>query len=157
MTPRRSGLAVALLVLAIPTVACTTSPATTDETPALSASDDPTSSPAASPSATPEPSPSEPSPTEEAEAEEERVAIGTADFAPATLTISAGTAVAFENEASFDHTVTEGTGGQAVDDPIVDAQVPAGSRVRVVFDEPGTYDITCTIHPSMQMTITVED
>jgi len=28
--------------------------------------------------------------------------------------------------------------------------------VRVTFDEPGTYEITCKIHPSMQMTITVE-
>ena len=26
----------------------------------------------------------------------------------------------------------------------------------VTFDEPGTYDITCEIHPSMQMTVIVE-
>ena len=131
MTPRRSGLAVALLVLTTTLVACTTSE---------------------SPSAT-----AEPSASDEPGADEVRVTIGTSDFEPATLTIAAGTVVVFENEATFDHTVTEGTGGQAVTDPIVDEEVEPGGEVRVTFDEPGTIDITCTIHPSMQMTITVED
>ena len=146
MTPRRSGLAVALLVLIAMLVACTTSasPSATAET---TASAEPT--PSASPSATAE------SATDDAEADEVRVTIGTSDFEPATLTISNGTVV-FENEATFD-TVTEGTGGQAVADPIVDEEVEPGGEVRVTFDEPGTIDITCTIHPSMQMTITVED
>ena len=31
-----------------------------------------------------------------------------------------------------------------------------GVNVPVTFDEPGTYNITCKIHPSMNMTITVE-
>ena len=147
MTPRRSGLAVALLVLTTTLVACTTSesPSATVET---TVSSEPT--PSASPSATAEPSAT-------GEAEEVRVTIGTSDFEPATLTITAGTVVVFTNEATFDHTVTEGTGGQAVADPIVDEEVEPGGEVRVTFDEPGTIDITCTIHPSMQMTITVED
>ena len=149
MTPRRSGLAVALLVLITMLVACTTSasPSATAET---TVSAEP--SPSTSPSAT-----AEPSATDDAEAAEVRVTIGTSDFEPATLTITAGTVVVFENEATFDHTVTEGTGGQAVTDPIVDEEVEPGGEVRVTFDDPGTIDITCTIHPSMQMTITVED
>ena len=153
MTPRRSGLAVALLVLITMLVACTTSAspsATADETAEARASAEPT--PAMSPSAT-----AEPPPSEDAEADEERVTIGLSDFEPAELTIGVGTVVIFENEATFDHTVTEGRDGQAVDDPIVDEEVEPGGEVRVTFDEPGTYDITCTIHPSMQMTITVED
>jgi plastocyanin len=52
------------------------------------------------------------------------------------------------------HTVTEGTDGEAVDDPIVDEE--GGSDIDVTFDEPGTYNITCKIHPDMNMTITVE-
>ena len=52
--------------------------------------------------------------------------------------------------------MTEGTGGQAVDDPIVDREIAQNRSVRVTFDEPGTYDITCKIHPSMQLTVTVE-
>lgn len=151
MTPRRSGLAVALVVLVVALVGCTTSDsptATSVQTPAVTSSPDPT--PSATPSA-------EPSATEEAGGDEERVIIGTSDFEPATLTISAGTVVAFENEATFDHTVTEGTGGQAVEDPIVDEVVAPGGQTRVNFDATGTFDITCLIHPTMQMTITVED
>src|SRR5262245_30009585 len=159
MTRRRFSLLVAPLVLAIATMGCTTteSPeATSEGTPEATATAMASPSAESTSEATASPSP-EPSETEGAEADEERVTIGISDFQPATLTIAAGTEVVFENEAPFDHTVTEGTGGQAVDDPIVDTQVPAGGRVRVSFDEPGTYDITCTIHPSMQMTITVEE
>ena len=153
MTSRRSGLAVTLIVLVVGLAACTTSSspsATPVQTPAITSSPDPT--PSASPSAEPEPSA-----TEAAEADDERVTIATADFEPSTLTISLGTVVVFTNEATFDHTVTEGTGGQAVEDPIVDETVAPHGEVRVTFDEPGTFDITCIIHPTMQMAITVED
>ena len=147
------------LVLSIVTMGCTTTetpPASANETPGMTATatEEPTATATSSPSASPTAGPTD---SEEAEAEEEHVTIGISDFEPALLTIAAGSEVVFDNAAPFDHTVTEGTGGQAVDDPIVDAQVAAGDEVRVSFDEPGTYDITCTIHPSMQMTITVED
>jgi plastocyanin len=52
--------------------------------------------------------------------------------------------------------VTEGTDGDVVDDPIVDEEIGGGGEVRVTFDEAGTFDITCEIHPTMQTTITVE-
>jgi plastocyanin len=77
-------------------------------------------------------------------------------FEPSELTVSAGTEVVWTNEDSFAHTVTEGTDGDVVDDPIVDEEIAAGGEVRVTFDEAGTFDITCEIHPDMQMTITVE-
>ena len=73
-------------------------------------------------------------------------------FSPGTLTVAAGTTVTFTNTAT--HTVTEGTDGAAVNDPIVDEQ--GGADIDVTFDEPGTYSITCRIHPEMNMTITVE-
>ena len=79
------------------------------------------------------------------------------DFIPAELTIAAGTNVIFVNASDFAHTVTEGSGGQAVADPFVDVEVAEGDSVGVMFDEPGTYEITCRIHPTMQLTITVED
>jgi plastocyanin len=156
MTRPRFGLLVAPLVLAILTMGCATTTETSDETSEATPTATATATADPTPEATDSPSAS-PAESEDAEADEARVTIGAGDFAPATLTIAAGTEVVFENEAPFDHTVTEGTGGQAVDDPIVDSQVAAGAEVSVVFDEPGTYDITCTIHPSMQMTITVED
>jgi plastocyanin len=73
-------------------------------------------------------------------------------FSPGSLTVAAGDTVTFTNTAT--HTVTEGTDGVPVDDPIVDES--GGADIEVVFDEPGTYSITCTIHPEMNMTVTVE-
>jgi plastocyanin len=82
----------------------------------------------------------------------ETVSMANTTFTPSTLTVPAGTTVTFTDTSG--HTVTEGTDGVAVEDPIVDEE--GGSDVDVVFDEPGTYNITCKIHPSMNMTITVE-
>ena len=92
----------------------------------------------------------------EAAASEERVRIDNSTYDPEELTIAAGTEVQWVNADGFDHTVTEGTDGQAVDDPIVDEDIAQNGTVSVTFDEPGTYDITCKLHPSMNMTITVE-
>lgn len=83
----------------------------------------------------------------------ETVSLSGAAFSPSTLTIPVGTTVTFTNGSG--HTVTEGTNGTAVDDPIVD-QEWGGEPIVVSFDEPGTYQLTCRIHPSMSMTITVE-
>ena len=82
----------------------------------------------------------------------ETVSLSGAQFSPGTLTISAGDTVTFTDTSG--HTVTEGQDGTPVDDPIVDED--GGSDIEVTFDEPGTYNITCKIHPSMNMTITVE-
>ena len=82
----------------------------------------------------------------------ETVSLSGGQFAPSTLTIPAGTTVTFTGTSG--HTVTEGSDGQAVDDPIVDE--PGGADVVVTFDEAGTFNITCKIHPNMNMTITVE-
>ena len=89
-------------------------------------------------------------------AAEETVRIDGSAFEPAELTVAVGTEVSFVNADGFAHTVTEGTDGQAVDDPIVDEPIDQNGTVSVTFGEPGTYDITCKIHPSMHMTITVE-
>ena len=129
--------------------------------PAASPSPTDPPTPSATEAATPSPSPSaeeseSAEPSEEATAEEVRVRLESSNFDPTELTIAAGTTVLFLNADSYAHTVTEGSGGQAVDDPIVDREIAQNRSVRVTFDEPGTYEITCEIHPSMQMTITVE-
>lgn len=83
----------------------------------------------------------------------ETVSLSGGQFSPSTLTIPVGTTVTFTDSSG--HTVTEGTDGEAVDDPIVDED--GGSEpIEVTFDEAGTFDITCKIHPAMNMTITVE-
>ena len=84
----------------------------------------------------------------------ETVSMANTQFTPSTLTIQAGDTVTFTDTSG--HTVTEGTDGVAVDDPIVDEDIDQNGSVSVTFDEPGTYNITCKIHSSMNMTITVE-
>jgi plastocyanin len=115
-----------------------------------------------SPSGTAEPSSAAPTASAEPAASEgpmavEEVRIELARFEPRELTVSPGTEVVFVNEDNYDHTITEGTEGQAVAGAFVNEELPADSTIRVVFDEPGTFQITCIIHPTMQMTITVED
>jgi plastocyanin len=83
----------------------------------------------------------------------ETVSLSGGQFSPSSLTIPLGTTVTFTDTSG--HTVTEGSDGEAVDDPIVDED--GGSEpIEVTFDEAGTFDITCKIHPAMNMTITVE-
>jgi plastocyanin len=82
----------------------------------------------------------------------ETVSMANTQFTPSSLTIQAGTTVTFTDTSG--HTVTQGTDGVADDDPIVDEQ--GGEDIEVTFDEPGTYNITCKVHPTMNMTITVE-
>jgi plastocyanin len=154
MTTRRrpTWLAVPLVAMALAVTACageaatpSPSPAAPDPTPAV------TASPA--PADTPEPTAEA---TDATEPEAVRVRITSSRFDPGELTVAVGTQVTFLNADSFAHTVTEGTGGQAADGAIVDEEIAQNGTVRVTFDEPGTYEITCRFHPSMQMTITVE-
>lgn len=72
------------------------------------------------------------------------------------LTIAAGTEVRFVNADGATHTVTEGSDGVAADDPIIDEELQQNGVATFVFDEPGTYQITCLFHPSMNMTVLVE-
>ena len=91
-------------------------------------------------------------PTDDAAADGDTVSLAGQAFSPTSLTVAAGTTVTFTDTGG--HTVTEGSNGTAVDDPIVDET--GGADIEVTFDEPGTYSITCKIHPDMNMTIRVE-
>ncbi|HEU4863199.1 MAG TPA: cupredoxin domain-containing protein [Candidatus Limnocylindria bacterium] len=147
----RSAALIGILALVLAACASPAAAPSATEPPTPSATE------AATPSASPSAEESESAePSEEATAEEVRVRLESSNFDPSELTITAGTTVLFLNADSYTHTVTEGTGGQAVDDPIVDREIAQNRSVRVTFDEPGTYDITCKIHPSMQLTVTVE-
>ncbi|HET6648848.1 MAG TPA: cupredoxin domain-containing protein [Candidatus Limnocylindria bacterium] len=147
----RSAALIGILALVLAACASPAASPSATEPPTPSATE------AATPSASPSAEESESAePSEEATAEEVRVRLESSNFDPSELTIPAGTTVLFLNADSYTHTVTEGTGGQAVDDPIVDREIAQNRSVRVTFDEPGTYDITCEIHPSMQLTVTVE-
>ena len=77
------------------------------------------------------------------------------DF-PDDITVAAGTTVTFMNHDGGAHTVTEGSDGVADADAAFDQEVPAGGTIEINFDEPGAYHVTCQIHPTMNMVITVE-
>ncbi len=72
-------------------------------------------------------------------------------FQPPELTVSVGTTVTWRNdEGGIAHTTTadDGTWNSGTLQP--------GDTFEVTFDQPGTYTYFCSIHPSMQATITVE-
>lgn len=83
------------------------------------------------------------------------VEILNSDFG-ADLTIAVGETVMWMNGDTFAHTATQGSDGVAVPDALFDLQLAAGASDSYTFAEAGTYEVTCTLHPTMNMTITVQ-
>jgi plastocyanin len=83
------------------------------------------------------------------------VDVKNSDFGP-DLTIAAGTTVTFKNSDTYAHTATEGSNGVKAPDAHFDIQLPAGGSGSYTFADAGTYQVTCTIHSNMNMTITVQ-
>jgi plastocyanin len=77
-------------------------------------------------------------------------------FSPATLTVTAGTTVTFSNQDTIGHTAVNGVNGVADPNALFNLDLPAGTAGTFKFDKPGTYQVTCTIHPPMHMTIIVK-
>ena len=71
-------------------------------------------------------------------------------FAPATLSVPAGTAVTWTNQDATTHTATADDGKAFDCKPI-----GAGASMTFTFATPGTYAYHCAIHPTMKATITV--
>lgn len=151
-----SRLIAMLAGLAIVLAACGGADTEATDTPSASASAS-ASSPSATADSTESAEPTESAgPTDDASSEAE-VVLGDMSFSPGELTVAAGTTVTFSNPSSFPHTVTHGTGGRPADDAAFDEAISSdGGTVEITFDEPGTYDITCKLHPSMQMRVIVE-
>ncbi|HEX3272005.1 MAG TPA: plastocyanin/azurin family copper-binding protein [Ktedonobacterales bacterium] len=93
------------------------------------------------------------------------VTMGQTDFTHHALTITAGTTVNFMTESSGStHILCIGDNGACQSgaqgpSELTSAngmQVDPGQTKPVKFDTAGTYKITCTIHPTMNMTITVQ-
>jgi plastocyanin len=70
-------------------------------------------------------------------------------FTPATITVTAGTTVTWNNNDDMTHTVT------ADDDSYDSGNIAAGRSFTKTFSVVGTYPYHCTIHPSMTATIVV--
>jgi plastocyanin len=83
------------------------------------------------------------------------VEIAKLDFGP-DLTVAAGTNVTWTNNDTVPHTATEGSKGVKAPNARFDLQLPIGASESYTFADAGTYQVTCTLHPTMNMTITVE-
>ena len=149
----RRTLLLASLTLAL--AACGGGGADATDAPTESMATESAATPSSSPSATATASETA-APTDDASSGAE-VLLGDMSFSPGELSVAAGTTVTFTNDSSFPHTVTHGTGGRPAADAAFDEAIgPDGGTVEITFDEPGTYDVTCKLHPSMQMRIVVE-
>jgi plastocyanin len=71
-------------------------------------------------------------------------------FAPAALTVHAGSTVTWTNRDDEPHTVVSEAG------LFRSAALDTGESFSFKFDRPGTYRYTCSIHPRMVGTIVVE-
>ncbi|MDD1652986.1 MAG: cupredoxin family copper-binding protein [Methanomicrobiales archaeon] len=79
-------------------------------------------------------------------------------FAPATLTVSAGTTVIWTNEDSVPHQVASDPHPAHTGLPgLLSEPIPPGESYRFTFTQAGTYGYHCELHPSMTGTITVEE
>ena len=72
-------------------------------------------------------------------------------FDPAEMTVARGTTVTWSNEDSVEHTVTAANG--AFDS----GKLKSGQNFGYTFNEVGTFEYRCTIHPSMTGKITVTE
>lgn len=77
-------------------------------------------------------------------------------FSPTTLTVKAGTTVTFQNKDTVDHTVTNGKDGKPDANAAFDKSLPMGQSVDITFSNAGTFNVTCKIHSTMNMTVTVQ-
>lgn len=80
----------------------------------------------------------------------EEVAVVDVAFDPEVLTVRTGTLVVWTNDGELPHTVTAAN--------LFDSGVMArGETFERVFDESGTFDYVCTLHPGMAGTVVVQD
>lgn len=89
----------------------------------------------------------------DAPANDGTVTIERSRFEPTAVVIRAGGVVEFVNLDGFDHTVT------AVDASSLDfdsGSLGQDETFTQHFDDAGTYDYFCAIHPTMRATVTVE-
>ncbi|MET7813996.1 cupredoxin family copper-binding protein [Streptomyces sp. NPDC005395] len=81
-----------------------------------------------------------------------RITIQDFKFQPASLTVSAGAEVTVVNKDTTTHTVTASKGGSFDTGDIA----PGKSATFTAPSKPGDFPYTCTIHPFMKGTLTVE-
>ena len=87
---------------------------------------------------------------------EQAVTIVNFAFSPNELTIPVGTTVVWTNQDNVGHTVTAGSPTSPNPDLFDSGSLSSGDTFSFTFEEAGTFNYYCTIHPAMTATITVE-
>lgn len=77
------------------------------------------------------------------------VSIKNLKFNPSTVNIAVGEKVTWNNEDSVTHDVTINNG-------LFDVDIEAGKSFTYIFNQTGTYEYHCDIHPSMTGTVNVK-
>jgi len=80
---------------------------------------------------------------------ENNIVIKNFAFNPATLTIKKGITVIWTNEDDVPHKIKSDTFNSVI--------INKGESFQFKFDNPGTYDYTCAIHPTMKGEIIVQN
>ena len=75
-------------------------------------------------------------------------------YLPYNLEVAAGTAVTWANDDTAAHTVTSGT-SDGMTGLLDSGLVMSGATFEYVFEEAGTYDYYCIVHPWMTGIVTV--
>ena len=137
-------LLMALSLILVFTACSTTTPAATptptpiaSPTPAATLTPTPIASPTLTPITTPTPA-------------HDNVDISGFAFVPSTLTVSVGTTVTWTNNDSVSHTVTSN------DNLFESGNLAKGATFSHTFNQKGTFNYHCSIHPSMTGKIIVE-
>ena len=78
-------------------------------------------------------------------------------FVPSMVTIDVGGEVTWENNDTAAHTITSGTPTGGPDGHFDSSLVMAGSTFSHTFDEAGSFDYFCMVHPWMQGMVMVTD
>lgn len=71
-------------------------------------------------------------------------------YLPYEVTVAAGTTVTWSNDDTAVHTVTSGTPSAGVTGVFDSSIFNAGDTFEYTFDEAGTYDYFCVVHPWME-------
>jgi plastocyanin len=73
-------------------------------------------------------------------------------FSPDAVRIERGSLVHIVNDDKVTHHIFVNAPGMKFDS----GEQPIGTTVDVLFDNAGTFPVTCAIHPTMRLTVTVE-
>ena len=80
---------------------------------------------------------------------EAEIVLKNIQFSPREVTIERGGTVTWINDESVTHTVT-------FDDGSLDITLKKGEKTQLNFNDPGTYNYVCTIHPGMKGVVIVK-